>query len=296
MFSPKIYKPANLFNKYMKLVDVHAHLDFKPLSDHLAVALENAKSVGVKAIVANGVSPESNRAVQALAHQHDIVKPAFGFYPWHIPEYEESILDEELDFMNKHNPVAIGEVGLDFKQSEFNHYKTLYSDFEKVKLVQKQGFEKLISIAEKKKIPIIVHSRKAELETIEMLESSSAKKVIMHCFMGKKKLIPRIVDNGWTFSIPVVVTKLQQMQELVGDVPLSQLLTETDAPYLGPSFPAVKDSSLHSINYTTSDGAPLTSCNESANVLLSIKKMAELKGLTENEIADQIFLNYMRLF
>lgn len=280
----------------MKLVDVHAHLDFKPLSEHLAVAIENAKSVGVKAIIANGVSPESNRAVHALSHQHDIVKPSFGFYPWHIPEYEENILDEEIDFMKKNNPVAIGEVGLDFKKSELDHYKVLSNDFEKVKQIQKDGFEKLISVAEKKKIPIVVHSRKAELETIELLESSSSKKIIMHCFMGKKKLIPRIVDNGWSFSVPVVVTKLQQMQELVKNVPLSHLLTETDSPYLGPSFPAIKESALHNINYTTSDGAPLTSCNEPANVILSIKKMAEIKGLTENEIADQIFLNYMRLF
>lgn len=292
----------------MKLVDVHAHLDFKPIGDQLSTYLDNAASVGVKAIIANGVDPKSNRAVKALADQHDLIKPAFGFYPWHIPEHNESTFDEEIDFMKKNNPVAIGEVGLDFKTSELENYKTLSSDFDKIKKIQRDGFEKLISVAEKKKIPIIVHSRKAELETIEMLESSSVKKVIMHCFMGKKKLIPRIIDNGWSFSIPVVVTKLQQMQELVKQTPLSQLLTETDAPYLAPSSPAVENSPLHSTGFSLGgdnesnstnnsvNDMPKIPINESANVLLSIKKIAELKGLTENEAADQVFMNYLKLF
>jgi Tat protein secretion system quality control protein TatD with DNase activity len=131
---------------------------------------------------------------------------------------------------------------------------------------------------------------------LDILEAEHAKKVVLHCFMGKKKLIPRIIDNGWTFSVPVVVTKLQQMQELVSMTPLAQLLTETDAPYLGPSFPAVENSKFHNLDYTTRDGLSLNTCNESANVLLSIKKIAELKGLTENEAADQVFFNYQRLF
>lgn len=285
----------------MKLVDVHAHLDMKPISDHLSTYLENASSVGVKAIIANGVDPKSNRAVQALAHQHDIIKPAFGFYPWHIPEYDESILDEELDFIKKHSPIAIGEVGLDYKESEFENYNTLSKDFNRVKEIQRSGFEKIITLAEKKKIPLIIHSRKAESDVIDMLESSSVKKAVMHCFMGKKNLVPRIIDNGWSFSIPVVVTKLHQMQEIVKATPLSQLLTETDAPYLGPQFPVVK-SHLNSVpafpveQNLSSDSRPLTPVNESANVLLSIKKIAEIKGLTENEAADQIFMNYLKIF
>ena len=284
----------------MKLIDVHSHLDMKPLSEHLSLILENASSVGVKAIISNGVDPKSNRSVMALSQQHDLIKPAFGFYPWHIPEHEDFVLDEELDFIRSHNPVAIGEVGLDFKKSEMEHYKTLSKDFDKVKLSQKEGFEKIISLAEKKNIPLIIHSRKAELEVIEMLESSSIKKAVMHCFMGKKKLIPRIVDNGWSFSVPVVVTKLQQMQDLVNETPLSQLLTETDAPYLAPSYPAVKDSKIHSVGFSIGDGSsadsPSIPVNEPANVLLSIKKIAEIKGLTENETADQIFMNYLKLF
>jgi TatD DNase family protein len=108
-----------------------------------------------------------------------------------------------------------------------------------------------------------------------MLEKSKAKKVVMHCFSGKKKLVKRIQDNGWTLSIPVIVIKLEQFQETVRTTPLAQLLTETDTPYLGPQ-------------------AGLG--NEPKNVSLAITKIAEIKGMTETEVADQLFMNYMRLF
>ncbi len=148
---------------------------------------------------------------------------------------------------------------------------------EKQKLIakQKEGFKKIIALAEKKNLPLIVHSRKAELDVIEMLEASNVKKIVMHCFMGKKKFVERIRNNGWTFSIPVIVIKLQQMQDLVRDTPLNQLLTETDSPFLGPVSGEI---------------------NEPLNVSLSIKKIAEIKGMTENETADAIFQNYMNLF
>ena len=97
----------------------------------------------------------------------------------------------------------------------------------------------------------------------------------MHCFCGKKKLVKKIADNGWNFSVPVTLLRSQQFQELVNIVPLNQLLTETDTPFLGPQ------------------PGPT---NEPANISLSIQKMAEIKKITVEEMSDQVFLNYMRLF
>lgn len=258
----------------MNLVDVHAHLDFKPISETLQAVLDNATHAGVKAIIANGVTPKSNRNVLALAKQHHIVKPALGFYPWHVPEVSEEAFDKELDFIAKNNPIALGEIGLDKKWDNIERYMLKGT---KDELFKKQtiAFDKFISLAERKNIPLIIHSRKAELQAIEMLESSNAKKIIMHCFSGKKKLVKRVLDNGWSVSIPVIVTKLQQFQEMAKEARNNQLLTETDAPYLGPE-------------------PGLT--NEPAKVHLAIAKLAELKGLTETEMADQIYLNYQRLF
>ncbi len=258
----------------MNLVDVHAHLDFPPLSEKLDAVLQNAANANVKAIVANGVTPESNRKVLELSKTNKMIKPALGYYPWHVPEVSEEEFDEELDFIKKSKPVALGEIGLDKKWDNIEHYKVKGTQDELFKK-QTSAFEKFIGLAEKQNIPLIIHSRKAEQEAIEMLESSSAKKIIMHCFSGKKKLVKQVIDNGWSVSVPVIVTKLQQFQDMVKEASNNQLLTETDAPYLGPQ-------------------PGLT--NEPANVTITIKKLAELKGLTEVEMADQIFMNYQKLF
>ena len=109
-----------------------------------------------------------------------------------------------------------------------------------------------------------------------MLESSKLKKVVMHCFTGRKHLVKRIIDNGWSLSIPCVVVKLQQFQDNVKLAPLSQLLTETDCPYLSP-YPDIRR-------------------NEPAFVIETIKKIAELKKMDQEEVANNIFMNYQKMF
>ncbi len=275
----------------MNLIDVHAHMDYPPLNKKVDEAVANAKEKGIKVIISNGTNSESNRNVKKLSKEYEIIKPAYGFYPTHVQEVTEDELDEELSWIEENKPIAIGEVGLDYKftnkepqEAQSNEVTNVQKrkgsrepTEEQKQLIEKQkkGFKKIINLAKKLDLPLIVHSRKAESDVIDMLEASGHKKIIMHCFSGKKKLVSRIIDNGWTFSVPVIVTKLQQFQEMVKETPMSQLLTETDSPFLGPE-------------------PGLT--NEPANVAISIKKIAELKGLTETETADQIYMNYMRLF
>lgn len=269
----------------MKLIDAHAHVDKRAIqgmqtaygSDHslwLSKILENAENVGVKAIIGNGTNVESNRDVFSLSQTHEIIKPALGFYPNEIEKVSEEELDVELEHIKKqkNSVIALGEVGLDKKYD-----KKLITSGEWKSLYKKQtaGFEKIIQLSEKTKLPLLLHTRKAEQDVVDLLESSTVKNPMMHCFCGKKKLVKRIADNGWNVSIPVTVIKLQQFQEMTDIMPLSQLLTETDTPFLGP------------------EPGPT---NEPANVALSIKKMAEIKKIEVQEMADQVFLNYMRLF
>lgn len=267
----------------MKYVDVHAHLDKKTIEEigvgqdysaWLKQVLDNAVNGNVKAIVANGTCKKSNREVLALAKEYSIIKSALGFYPNEVEQTSSGDLDEELSFIkkNKENIVAIGEVGLDKKYSSelltSGKWESLYKK-------QKEGFEKIISLSEKTKKPLLIHTRKAEQDVVDLLESSSLKNPMMHCFCGKKKLVKKIADNGWNFSVPVSVVKTQQFQDMVDIVPLNQLLTETDTPFLGL------------------EPGPT---NEPKNVALSIIKLAEIKKITPEEMSDQIFLNYMRLF
>jgi len=205
----------------MNLVDVHAHLDFPNLVSDLDKVIESAKRQGVKCIISNGTNPESNRKVLDICKQYDIVKPALGIYPNDGLEMSDDDIKKELEFIEKTKPIAIGECGIDYKNE---------IDKEKMKSI----FEKQILLAKKLNIPVIVHSRKAELDVIELLESFTYGKVMMHCFGGKKHLVKRIIDNGWYLSIPGIVTRLQHFQQIVEMTPITQLLTETDSPFLSP--------------------------------------------------------------
>jgi TatD DNase family protein len=164
---------------------------------------------------------------------------------------------------NRKNIVAIGEVGLDFWEEE------------NTKEEQKKNFLNMIDFAEELKLPMVIHSRKAELEAVEILESSKQKKIMMHCFSGSRKLIKRCEKNGWMFSIPTNITFSEHFQMMAKEVSMSQIMTETDAPYLPP----VKGER-----------------NEPANVRYTIKKIAELKKLDEQEVENMVYANYQKFF
>ena len=242
------------------LVDVHTHLDDSQFTD-LPEVIERAKKAGLGLIITQGTSLESNKKVLEICKKYSIVKPALGLAPVTFLQTSKEA-DACFEFIEKNKPVAIGEVGLD------NHWiKDRIPE-------QKVIFEKFIQLAEKHKIPLSVHSRDAELETIEILESSKAK-VIMHCFGGNMKLVKRMADNGWSLSIPTSVVYDNHFQKIVELVDLNQLFTETDAPYLSPWR---------------------GKRNEPAFVAESIKKIAEIKKITTKEAEEQIEKNANHMF
>jgi len=249
----------------MAFVDVHAHIDHAQFKNDLDEVIDRARKAGVVSIINNGLDVKTNRKTLELAEKYDIVKAALGFYPGDALQVSEEVIDNEIKFIldNKNKITAIGEIGLD------NHWIKGKLD------EQKKTFSKLIELAEKINKPILVHSRSAEQDCIDFLESTSIKKVIVHCFSGNTTQVKRIADNGWFFSIPCNVVRSKHFQKIVKNVNINQLFTETDAPYLAPE----KDQR-----------------SESSFVTQSIKKIAELKGFEEKEVENNIFLNYKRLF
>jgi len=191
------------------------------------------------------------------------VKCSFGMYP--VGDYDD--VDGELAWIEEHADVcvAIGEIGLDFDNAE----RKANAD------EQKRLFRKMLGLAKELGKAVVVHSRAAELEAIEILEEMEMKNVVMHCFCGAKVLVKRCVDNGWSFSVPPVIKRWDNFKMLVEIVPIEQLLTETDAPYLG---------------------ATAKERNEPANVAVTIKEIARIKGLSEDEVSEQIFINAKELF
>ena len=278
------------------LIDIHSHLDHHYFKDDLDKVIENARKAGVRVILTAGINPETNRKALEIAKRYDIVKACLGIYPVQYENnnnYENNKgviqknniknnnsniknkndnklnIDEELKFIgkNKKNIAAIGEVGLDFKER-----KNISE--------QKELFEKIIQLTEKLSKPIIIHSRKAENDCIEMLQSSKLKKIIMHCFGGRKSLVKKIIDNGWFLTAPTCITRATQFQENAKLCPITQLFCETDAPYLSP--------------FKSKTGE--FQRNEPAFIIEAYKKVAEIKGMELKEVINNVWMNWQSVF
>ncbi len=263
----------------MHLVDVHCHLNHEQLKIQIDEVLERAVKAGVKAIVVSGVNPPANKEVLQLAQKYSLVKASLGIYPIDalgLAEGETGLprqtfpidLEEEFSFIkkNKDKVVSIGEVGMDFHWDKDHHQQ------------QEENFRKIIRFAISIKKPLVIHSRKAEKECLDVLEQEIKNKEIpvdLHCFSGNKAQIKRAAELGYYFSIPPVIVKLQHFQMLVSMVDIKQLLTETDAPWLSPFLGKI---------------------NEPAFVIESVQQIAAVKKIPIEKAAEQIWNNYLRVF
>ncbi len=243
-------------------IDVHCHLD---LLKDIDKAIEMARKKKVRVIVCNGINIEVNRKVLSLCEKFKEVKAALGVYPIDALKLKDSRINKEIEFMrnSKSNIVAIGEVGLDFKE-DLNNWKR-----------QKEIFRRFILLAIELDKPVIVHSRKAENDCVNILEALKARRVIMHCFCGKFSLVERIVGNGWFLSIPTNVCYSEQFQNIVKKVSIDNLLCETDSPFLHP--------------LRKGDNSP-------DNVIYSYKMISKLKGMKLKDVEKRIWENFIKVF
>ncbi|HRZ85405.1 MAG TPA: TatD family hydrolase [Candidatus Paceibacterota bacterium] len=254
----------------MTYIDVHCHID-RYNDEQVEAIMERAREKGVGIIINNGNNFENNERTLEFCEKYPEVRAAMGIFPIECLQYTDKQLSdfrEKIRKLHKNKKViAIGEVGLDFKEDLDNWEK------------QKEIFEEWIKLSIELNIPIIVHSRKAELEAIEILEkfnkSDKKPKVIMHCFSGSMKLVQRIFDNGWYFSIPTSIKNSQHFQLVVEKIPIEKLFCETDSPFLHPD--KLRD-------------------NEPANVIVSYQKIAEIKKMRLKDIEKQIEKNFKSLF
>ena len=262
----------------MNYVDVHAHLIHPAFAGEEDQVAERARAAGVTRVIVNGLEPRSNRAVLELCARHDNLLPALGIYPveaiaqridraawnhpWPPPEAFDA--DAEVDFIASvaGELVAIGECGLDA------YWVTDHMD------EQERVLRRLIEVALTADKPLILHTRKAEERTFEILKEMRVARADFHCFGGKLKLAERIAEAGYHFSIPPVVVRSESFQRMVQKLPLECLLTETDCPYMGPD----------------------QGRNEPAKVPIGVAKMATLRGLDEGAMAAALARNFETLF
>lgn len=239
------------------IIDVHFHADFLK-KEKLKEIQENER---IKLVITNSVNMGSCKKNIKISKKYSKIKLALGLYP--EKELQEKDFENLKLIIEENQPVALGEIGLDL-----HHYK---DNFE----LQKKVFIKQLDLAKEKNLPVIIHTRKAEKEVLDILENYSNLKKILHCFSGNFKLVKKAEDLGCYFSIPANVVKSEHFQKMVKELPKEKILTETDSPYLSP-FPGKE--------------------NEPAFISESIKKISEIWNVSEEEVERQIEENFERIF
>lgn len=255
-------------------VDSHAHIDGPEFDADRDEMLERAHDARVMAILNVGTGdPHSGvfeRAIE-MARRHPHIYNAIGVHPHDAKFYDDKAeaLIKQL-FETGGRVIAWGEIGLDF------HYNNSPQD------VQIEAFKRQLRAASDIGVPVIIHTREAETETIEILESEYAdaeRRGVFHCFSGSRDLAQRALDLGFALSFSGIVTfrRADELREIAKEVPLDRLLIETDCPFLAP------------VPYRGQR-------NEPAYVIEVARCIAELRGLPLEEIARVTTDNFENIF
>src|SRR4051812_6445047 len=255
-------------------VDSHAHIDGEEFDADRAEVLARARAAGVRAILNVGTGDPHGgnfeRAV-ALAEEHEGVYAAAGVHPHDARLYDDAAERRLSEILGRGGGVvALGEIGLDF------HYDNSPRD------VQREGFARQLRLAMKLSLPVIIHSREADEETVGILRevyADAPRGGVMHCFGGRLKMAEDVLALGFFISFAGNVTfkKADALREVALAVPLERLLVETDCPYLSPvPFRGRR--------------------NEPAHVVETARFLAELRGVEAEELGRVTSENFARLF
>lgn len=250
------------------LVDSHCHLDRLKMNDaEITEALERARERGVEHFLCVAVSVDSFPQMLETVKKFDDVSVSCGVHPLH----QDEACDYEtlLHHASKPEVVAVGETGLDYFYSE------------ETKEIQIQSFIDHIKVAKAIDKPLIIHTRGAREDTIELLRTYGEGKVrgVLHCFTEDLTMAQAAMEMGFLISISGIVTfnKAEELREVVSEIPLNSLLVETDSPWLAP---------------VPHRGKP----NEPAYVRDVAEYIARLKGVSIDELANITTQNFYQLF
>ena len=239
------------------MIDTHAHLD--AVADPSA-ALKRARDAGVERVITVGTDLESCRAAIELAERADGVFAALGIHPHQAGGAGAEELDELRQLLEHHRAIAVGETGLDFFRD--------YAPRDR----QQALFEAELALATELELPVVIHSRSADTETLAAL-SGHRGTVVLHCF-SSPALLPSALEQRWyvSFAGNVTYPRAEELRAAAARVPESRILAETDTPYLAPQ---------------PRRGRP----NEPANVVHTVETLAAVRGVPAEELAAQIDAN-----
>lgn len=253
------------------MIDSHVHLDDPRFDYDRENLIENLKEHGLDRVYNIGADLESSIASVELADKYEIIKAVIGVHPHAASEYNQEVEDKLIELAKNENVRAIGEIGLDY------YYDNSPRD------VQVQVFKKQIELANKLKLPIVIHSREAAKETFDIISSYKEKykdlKFLIHCFSQSVEMMREYVKMGCYIALGGVVTfkNSKVPKEVAKEVPLENLLLETDCPYLAPEPMRGKR-------------------NEPMFIKYSAQKIAEIRGISLEELLKATDGNTRRFY
>lgn len=264
----------------IQLVDSHCHLDFPDLAKHQAEVIARARAAGVSPLLTISTQFQKAAAIKSIAEKHGNVYCTIGVHPDHVADEGENPTIEQLAAHAAHPKViGLGETGLDyFYQPPNGMTKESYI------ARQQESFRTHLRACIASDLPVIIHSRQAEADTARLMKEEGAGanprlRGVMHCFSSGRDLAEAALAMGFYISLSGILTfkKSDELRAIAKDVPLDRLLVETDAPFLAPQ--------------------PLRGkTNEPAYVTHTAQTLAEVKGVTLEQIARATTENFFRLF
>ena len=239
------------------IFDTHAHYDDEAFDNVREALIRSLPEAGIGRVVNIAASPESIEECLDLAHRFPYVYCALGIHPEHCAEMDEALLEEIRKKLRDEKAVAVGEIGLDYYWPE--------PDRE----IQKHWFARQLQLAAEVDLPVVIHSREAAADTMRIMKENHAEKVggVVHCYSYSVELAREFVKMGFYIGIGGVLTfkNARKLVEVAREIPLERLLLETDCPYLAPvPYRGKRNCSLYLPHV--------------------VAKLAELKGITEEEV------------
>nr|WP_235788416.1 TatD family hydrolase [Salipaludibacillus sp. CUR1] len=251
------------------MFDTHVHLNADQFEDDAEEVIKRAREKGVEHMVVVGFDEKTINKALKLIEAYDFLYAAVGWHPVDAVDLTDDYLAWIEELSDHPKVVAIGETGLDY-----------YWD-KSPKDVQQEAFRKQIRLAKKLKMPLIIHDREAHEDIVDILKEENAEEAggIMHCFQGDVKMAKQCLEMNFyiSFGGPVTFKNAKLPKEVAKEVPLNRLLVETDAPFLAPHPYRGKR-------------------NEPSYVKLVAEKIAELKEVEFEEVANQTTENAKKLF
>lgn len=256
----------------MGLFDSHSHLNDEKFDDDRDRIIKSINELGVTKFITAGYSLSSSEKAIEIANKYDFIYATIGISPNDIPQSEEELWKQLLEIKsilkNNNKIVAIGEIGLDYYWNTDN------------KDMQKKAFIEQIKIANEFNLPIVIHTRDAIMDTIQILrENNVENKGVFHCCPQNKELIKEALKLGFyiSFAGPITFKNSKNANEIISLVPTDRILIETDSPYLAPE--------------------PVRGTrNVPSNVRFIAQKIANIKEIGFEDIEKITEENAMRLF